>query len=40
LIYAELESSILVIGLLAAINLLIAFVGSYLVTIAKPGGVE
>lgn len=40
LVYAELESSILVIGLLAAINLLIAFVGSYMVTISNPGGVE
>jgi hypothetical protein len=40
LVYAELESSILVIGLLAAINLLIAFVGSYMITISNPGGVE
>ena len=40
LVYAELVSSILVIGLLAAINLLIAFVGSYMVTISNPGGVE
>jgi hypothetical protein len=38
LLYAELESSILVIGLMAAVNLLVAFVGSYLVTISKPGG--
>jgi hypothetical protein len=40
LLYAELESSILIIGLMAAVNLLIAFVGSYLVTISKPGGTE
>ena len=40
LLYAELESSILVIGLMAAVNLLVAFVGSYLVTISKPGDVE
>lgn len=40
LIYAELESSILVIGLLAAVNLLISLVGSYVITISKPGGVE
>jgi len=40
LIYAELESSILIIWLLSAVNLLISFVGSYAVTISKPGGVE
>jgi hypothetical protein len=34
--YADLESSILVNGLIVAVDLLIAFVGAYLVTITKP----
>jgi hypothetical protein len=34
--YADLESSILVNGLIVAVDLLIAFVGAYLVTITRP----
>jgi hypothetical protein len=38
LLYSGLEASILINGLILAVNLLIAFVGSYLVMTTKPGG--
>ena len=36
LLYASVESSVLINGLLAAINLLIAFIGSYFINLSQP----